>query len=416
MTLRVLIVSDRPEYRQLLAHHVTLEWGDALPAEYEPATRGRLRAAFTGSAYDVVLLDHDVEEERGLEWLVNLRLRPGFPPIVYFGPTEHAELELRASAAGALRVLPRTDFEHEQLAEALREIVGRQHNVLAEASRAARAPTPPDRFGSVRVRGYHCVRRIAVGGSSSVYLAELPKTGEQRVLKIFRQVPDIVEGGDTFDRFLREYHLVAHLDHPNIARIHDIGVADDHLFLAMEFFPGGDLRQRMGQPLPWREALGFLRQMAGALGALHAVGVLHRDVKPGNVMLREDGSAAFIDFGLARQLGLESDITATGVIFGTPHYMSPEQGHGKPLDERSDLYSLGIVLHELLTAEKPYVAETAMGVIYCHANAPIPALPSKLAHLQPLLDTLLAKEPAGRPSAAAEIVALIDELLAGVAA
>ena len=180
MTLRVLIVSDRPEYRQLLAHHVTLEWGDALPAEYEPATRGRLRAAFTGSAYDVVLLDHDVEEERGLEWLVNLRLRPGFPPIVYFGPTEHAELELRASAAGALRVLPRTDFEHEQLAEALREIVGRQHNVLAEASRAARAPTPPDRFGSVRVRGYHCVRRIAVGGSSSVYLAELPKTGERR--------------------------------------------------------------------------------------------------------------------------------------------------------------------------------------------------------------------------------------------
>ena len=337
MTLRVLIVSDRPEYRQLLAHHVTLEWADALPAEYEPATRGRLRAAFTGSAYDVVLLDHDVEEERGLEWLVNLRLRPGFPPIVYFGPTDHAELELRASSAGALRVLPRTDFEHEQLAEALREVVGRQHNVLHEASRAARAPTPPDRFGSVRVRGYRCLQRIAVGGSSSVYLAELPKTGEQRVLKIFRQVPDIVEGGDTFDRFLREYHLVAHLDHPNIARIYDIGVADDHVFLAMEYFPGGDLRQRMGQSLPWREALGFLRQMAGALGALHAVGVLHRDVKPGNVMLREDGSAAFIDFGLARQLGLESDITATGVIFGTPHYMSPEQGHGKPLDERSDL-------------------------------------------------------------------------------
>jgi tRNA A-37 threonylcarbamoyl transferase component Bud32/CheY-like chemotaxis protein len=336
MTLRVLIVSDRPEYRQLLAHHVTLEWADALPAEYEPATRGRLRAAFTGSAYDVVLLDHDVEEERGLEWLVNLRLRPGFPPIVYFGPTDHAELELRASSAGALRVLPRTDFEHEQLAEALREVVGRQHNVLHEASRAARAPTPPDRFGSVRVRGYRCLQRIAVGGSSSVYLAELPKTGEQRVLKIFRQVPDIVEGGDTFDRFLREYHLVAHLDHPNIARIYDIGVADDHVFLAMEYFPGGDLRQRMGQSLPWREALGFLRQMAGALGALHAVGVLHRDVKPGNVMLREDGSAAFIDFGLARQLGLESDITATGVIFGTPHYMSPEQGHGKPLDERSD--------------------------------------------------------------------------------
>jgi tRNA A-37 threonylcarbamoyl transferase component Bud32/CheY-like chemotaxis protein len=415
MSLRVLIISDRPEYRQLLAHHVTVEWADALPAEYEPATRGRLRPGFTGSAYDVVLLDHEVEDERGLEWLVNLRLRPGFPPIVYFGPTEHAELELRASAAGALRVLARSEFEHEELAEALREVVRRQ-NVLADASRAAREPLPPDRFGSVRVRGYRCITRLAVGGSSSVYLAELAKTDEQRVLKIFRQVPDIVEGSDTFDRFLREYQLVAHLDHPNIARIYDIGVADDHLFLAMEYFPGGDLRQRMGHPLPWREALTFLRQMAAALGALHAVGVLHRDVKPGNVMLRGDGSAAFIDFGLARQLGLESDITATGVIFGTPHYMSPEQGHGKPLDERSDLYSLGVVLYELLTAEKPYVAETAMGVIYAHANTPIPRLGPALAHLQPLLDSLLAKDPDRRPSAANQIVTIIDELMAGVAA
>jgi tRNA A-37 threonylcarbamoyl transferase component Bud32/CheY-like chemotaxis protein len=415
MSLRVLIISDRPEYRQLLAHHVTVEWTDALPAEYEPATRGRLRPGFTGSAYDVVLLDHDVEDERGLEWLVNLRLRPGFPPIVYFGPTDHAELELRASAAGALRVLARSEFEHDELAEALREVVRRQ-NVLADASRAAREPLPPDRFGSVRVRGYRCITRLAVGGSSSVYLAELAKTDEQRVLKIFRQVPDIVEGSDTFDRFLREYQLVAHLDHPNIARIYDIGVADDHLFLAMEYFPGGDLRQRMGHPLPWREALTFLRQMAAALGALHAVGVLHRDVKPGNVMLRGDGSAAFIDFGLARQLGLESDITATGVIFGTPHYMSPEQGHGKPLDERSDLYSLGVVLYELLTAEKPYVAETAMGVIYAHANVPIPRLAPALAHLQPLLDALLAKDPDRRPSAANQIVTIIDEVMAGVAA
>ena len=172
------------------------------------------------------------------------------------------------------------------------------------------------------------------------------------MLKIFRQVPDVVEGSSTFERFLREYELVAHLEHPNIARIYDIGVADDHLFLAMEYFPGGDLRSRMREPLPWRMALGYLRQLAAALGALHEIGVLHRDVKPGNVLLRDDGSLAFIDFGLARQLGLESDITGEGTIFGTPHYMSPEQGHGQPLDERSDLYSLGVVLHEMLTGRQ----------------------------------------------------------------
>jgi serine/threonine protein kinase len=260
------------------------------------------------------------------------------------------------------------------------------------------------------------VRRLAVGGSSSVFLAEHECSGQSRVLKIFRQVPDVAEGGDTFDRFLREYELVAHLDHPNIARIYDIGVADDHLFLAMEYFPGGDLRSRMREPLPWRTALAYLRQLAEALGALHEIGVLHRDVKPGNVLLREDGSVAFIDFGLARQLRLESDITGEGAIFGTPHYMSPEQGHGQALDERSDLYSLGVVLYEMLTGEKPFVADSPMGVIYHHANAPIPRLPATLAHLQQLLDSLLAKRPDDRPATAADIVARIVELIDRAAA
>jgi serine/threonine-protein kinase PpkA len=168
--------------------------------------------------------------------------------------------------------------------------------------------------------------------------------------------------------------------------------------------------------LPWRTGLSYLRQLSSALGALHAIGVLHRDVKPGNVLVREDGSVAFIDFGLARQLDLESDITGEGTIFGTPHYMSPEQGHGQPLDARSDLYSLGVMLYEMLTGEKPYVADTPFGVIYLHANAPVPRLPQAVAHLQPLLDSLLAKRPGDRPANAAEIVDRIDELLGRAAA
>jgi tRNA A-37 threonylcarbamoyl transferase component Bud32 len=412
MTVKALIVSDRAEYRQLLAHHVTLEWRDALPAEYEPATRGRLQPAFRGSVYDVVLLDHEVQEGRGLEWLEDLTERAGFPPIVYFGPPGDG----RAMASGASHVLSRLEFDHVQFAAALRAALSLRRNVLADTSRAALEPPPPDRFGSVRIRGYHCVRRLAVGGSASVFLAQSVRTGQQRVLKVFRQVPDVVEGSTTFDRFLREYDLVAHLDHPNIARIYDLGVADDHVYLAMEYFPGGDLRSRMSQPLPWRDALGFLRQLAAALGALHAIGVLHRDVKPGNVLMRDDGSVAFIDFGLARQLGLESEITGNGAIFGTPHYMSPEQGHGSPLDARSDLYSLGVVLYEMLTGRKPFVAETPLAVIYLHAHAPVPQLPPAAGHLQPLLETLLAKEAADRPASAEEIVARVDELMGRAAA
>ena len=416
MSLRALIVSDRADYRQLLAHHVTLEWRDALPAEYEPATRGRLPEGFTGIAYDVVLLDHEVEGGRGLEWLKDLSARSAFPPIVYMVPGGDTTVAERAEQSGALAALPRTDFEHADLCSALREALGKRQNVLAHTSRAAMESIPPDRFGSVRIRGHRCVRRIAVGGSSSVFLAEDQRTREMRVLKIFRQVPDVVEGSTTFDRFLREYELVAHLRHPNIARIYDIGVADDHLFLAMEYFPGGDLRSRMRERLAPREALGYVRQMAGALGALHQIGVLHRDVKPGNLLMREDGSVAFIDFGLARQLRLESDITGIGTIFGTPHYMSPEQGHGVPLDERSDLYSLGVVLYEMLTGGKPYIAETPLAVIFKHANAPIPTLPAAMSDLQPLLQGLLAKKPEDRLPTAAAIVSAIDDLLARAAA
>jgi tRNA A-37 threonylcarbamoyl transferase component Bud32/CheY-like chemotaxis protein len=415
MTLRILIVSDRPEFRQLLAHHVTLEWRDALPAEYEPASRGRLQAGFTGAAYDAVLLDHEVQGGRGLEWLEDLVDRSDCPGVLYFAAAGDPAAAGAALASGAAQVFARGDFDHAQLAAALRTLAARRRNVLAETSRVAREPPAPDRFGSVRIRGHRCVRRLAVGGSASVFLAECVATGEQRVLKIFRQVPDVAEGGTTFERFLREYDLVAHLEHPNIGRIHDIGVADDHLYLAMEYFAGGDLRSRMREPLGWRTALAYLRQLAAALGALHAIGVLHRDVKPGNVLLREDGSLAFIDFGLARQLGLESDITGHGAIFGTPHYMSPEQGHGQPLDERSDLYSLGVVLYEMLTGQKPFLAETPLAVIYQHANAPVPRLPAECAHLQPLLDVLLAKRPDERLASADAIVARIDELL-GLAA
>jgi DNA-binding NarL/FixJ family response regulator len=412
MTLRVLIISDRIEFRQTIGSHVTLEWASAHAAEYEPKLRGRLRPGFTGSAYDVVLLDHEVQDGRGLEWLEDLAERAGFPPIIYFVPVESTALTRRALTSGAAHVLPRGDFEHAQLMEALRDALSRRSNLLAETSRAAREPEPSDRFGSVRIRGHRCIRRLAIGGSSSVFLAENATTGARFVMKIFRQVPDVVESNPTFERFLREYELVAHIDHPNIAKIHDLGIADDHLFLAMEYFPGGDLRARMHAPLEPRVALGYIRQLGAALGALHEIGVLHRDVKPGNVLVRDDGSVAFIDFGLARQVGLESDITSTGAIFGTPHYMSPEQGHGIPLDERSDLYSLGVILFEMLSGRKPYTAEAPLAVIYHHANSPIPRLPESCAELQPLVDALLAKQPKDRPASAREVVHWIDQWLA----
>jgi serine/threonine protein kinase len=203
-------------------------------------------------------------------------------------------------------------------------------------------------------------------------------------------------------------------------KVYDLGISDEHAYMIMEFFDAGDLRRRMRSPLRATDALQTAYAIALGLGAVHATGVLHRDLKPANVMLRRGGGIALIDFGLAKDATLREEITDVGQIIGTPHYMSPEQGHGETIDARSDLYSLGIILFEMLTGRKPYMAENPMAIIYMHRKTPVPLLPESLAALQPLLQKLLAKEPADRfdsaQHAARAIAAALAELRAGEAA
>jgi serine/threonine protein kinase len=269
------------------------------------------------------------------------------------------------------------------------------------------------RFGQVVIRGQRFVRKLASGPFASVFLAESERLGEMVVLKVLRQVPDVGESRNTFERFIQEYEVISGIEHPNVVRIHDLGVADDHAYIAMEYFPLGSLREHMQEKLPEQKVLDCIRQITLALQTIHAEGVLHRDLKPGNVMLREDGSFALIDFGLAKELAVKTEITGRGEIFGTPYYISPEQGHGKKVDERSDLYSLGVVFYELLTTKKPFRADTPMAVIYLHGNAEIPRLPPELAGFQPVIDRLLAKQPGQRFQSAMELLQALDELSGG---
>jgi len=406
-----MIVTDHTELGRALEHHVSIIWPDAECRVHAPMISGRLHSAFSAIGYDAVLLDDRIERGRGEEWFENLRHRPAFPPVLYLAPGDESELARRIVEHGAVDCLVRERIDHRRFAAALREAVQRRRQDLALLRTSAQAQNA-SKFGPVTIRGHRCVRELAIGGTSMVYLAESERAGEMVVLKVLRDTP---EAGDTqvqFARFLQEYELISQIRHPNVVRIYDLGIADDHAYIAMEYFPLGDLRSHIAKVIEPAQALELLAQMAGALSVVHAVGVLHRDLKPGNIMLRADGSIAIIDFGLAKHAATQVDMTGTGEIFGTPYYMSPEQGHGQPLDARSDLYSLGVIFYEMLMRKKPYVGPTPMAVLYMHANAPLPVLEDGLAGYQPLLDRLLAKEPANRFASADELLADVRRLQA----
>jgi RIO-like serine/threonine protein kinase len=406
---RLLIITDHTELGRALEQHVSIVWPDAECRIHAPLQSGRLHSGFNAVGYDVVLLDDRIERGQGEKWLDNLLHRNAFPPIIYLARGDDPGLAQRVVQRGAIDCVTRERIEHRRLADVLRKAIVQRREKLA-LWRTGPEAEQLSQFGSVTIRGHRFARELAIGGTSAVYLAESERAGEMVVLKVLRDSPTAGDEHTQFTRFLQEYDLISKVRHPNVVRIYDLGIADDHAYLAMEYFPRGDLRSQIASGLDGSEALSYLAQMAAALEVVHAVGVLHRDLKPGNIMLRADGSVALIDFGLAKHVQVDAEITATGEIFGTPYYMSPEQGHGQPLDERSDLYSLGVIFYEMLLRQKPYVAQSPMGVIYMHANAPIPLLPEALRKYQHLLNKLLAKDPIHRLASASALLTQIEEL------
>src|SRR5205085_12122302 len=175
----------------------------------------------------------------------------------------------------------------------------------------------------------------------------------------------------------------------HVARIYGHGTSGEHAYLVMEFFEGGDFNKRLaGKPLRAEDALRLFRELMLALGDIHEKGILHRDLKPQNLMIRSDGSLAIVDFGIAKHIDA-ADMTGRGEILGTPRYMSPEQVQGKALDLRTDIYSAGVLLFQMLTGRHLFDGDTAVEVALHHLNTPPPALPDNLAQYQRLLDKLV---------------------------
>jgi eukaryotic-like serine/threonine-protein kinase len=380
---------------------------------HSPVTQGALAPEFLAQGYDAVLLAAEWPGGgRGLDWARELAGRAGFAPLVLLRNGSDAATVGDAAALGAWAVSG-AELEGEEFTRVL--IAAEQRAAHARALwRSSSAGREAQRFGDAFIRGYRRIRRLHAGRLTDLYVGESERAGTLVALKVARDRQEEREPADIFGRFLQEYEITQRIDAPGVVRLYDLGVSDEHAWVVMEYFPVGDLRRRMrAAAVSPREALLYSIEVARALESVHAAGVLHRDLKPGNVMLRTDGSIALIDFGLSKDTALAADVTDSGTIFGTPHYMSPEQGHAEPIDARSDLYSLGVMLFEMLTGEKPYRADNPMAIVYKHRKEPVPRLPERFAPLQPLLERLLAKAPADRFASAREAAQALTRALSG---
>lgn len=261
---------------------------------------------------------------------------------------------------------------------------------------------------TVKIPGYKILGTLGKGGMATVYLAEHEIFQRKVALKVM--APALADDPSFGERFIREARIVSQLVHPHIVTVYDVGVHEGNYYLSMEFIDGKDLKHAR-RHLSLEQKIHVILDIAKALEYAGNKGYVHRDIKPENIMLyEEDCRAVLTDFGIARAAEMEISFTQTGTAIGTPHYMSPEQAKGQPVDIRSDIYGLGVVFYLLLVGCVPYDAESAVAIGIKHITDPIPQLPEGLEALQPVIDKMMAKLPKDRYQKPAQLVQDLSRL------
>lgn len=453
---RLLIADDDTVYREWLRHHLDVIYPDAAITLLGVDELAAQAETLSENDWDIVLLaacfGSTPEDPRavGLELLRKLRGRPNLPGLIAIAEEGNELTAVRAVQLGAADYLPKRLLTPDRLRTSthliLRKIGKRRPQAGGTESRQsaqgqapsslapeALAPPPdPDPLlwrdkadapplsesttpgapppGAMEpvIPGFRIKARIGDSETATVYLAESDSlVGRTVALKVSKTVRDEIAGRQLLER---EYTAITAIYSPSIVTIYDYGVHEGHEYLAMEYLPRGDLKHRMQKGLTEDEALHYAHCVASALKVVHAAGIVHRDLKPPNVLLRDNDDVALIDFGLSRPASTSATSTSVSVVRGSPYYMSPEHALGENLDPRTDFYSLGVMLYEMLTGRKPYHGSTALEVLQQHVSAPLPQLPPAQSRYQRILDRLLAKDREDRFASAEDILSALAEL------
>jgi FixJ family two-component response regulator/tRNA A-37 threonylcarbamoyl transferase component Bud32 len=414
--MRFLIVDESSEFRRVLAGMLRARWPEAQTDEWDPRQRGNPAGMLARERYDLVLLDSHPAGKDGIRWVAEIRKDLRAPPVVLIADHGDTHVAIQAMKVGAADFLRKTGLTQQRLARALEDALREQEARHLESTGvnpvfARTVPLDTHRIGAPvrhnagQIPGYRTLRMIGEGGMAQVYLAERVHDGMQMVLKVLD--PALRRDATFLQRFVREYKLIVAVENEHVAHIFDQGFSGDQPYIAMEYLSGGTLAARIHEGMTSLAALRLTSQIAKALDAIHAHDIVHRDLKPQNIMFRHNGRPVIVDFGLAKDLDSNSDLTRHGEVMATPRYMSPEQCMGKAADARSDLYSLGAIFYEMLTGHSLWGDEGPAGLVYMHVHGEIPLLPERLAGYQTIIDRLLAKKPADRFQSARELFATI---------
>ena len=406
---RILILEPDNKVRSALLRYAVKGWQGAAVQ----STSGTLVDALDDldrlKSFDVLLVGCDFSkdgtaENPTLQALRAVAADPGNPAVILLTSKGSEYTAVQAIKSGAFDYVPKSLLGREQVLSAVQRAMLHRKGLLGNRDGTV--------TGVVRLFGYDMRRCLATRDSVSVHVAFSAERSKEVVLKVLHRGRGALSRDESFERLVTEFKLLYDIADRAVAEIYDFRVTSQYCYIAMEYFPLGHLGTQLDEPLPPAEALHYAREIAHGLSIIHTAGVVHRDLKPGNIMLRDDDSVALIDFGISHSAHVarpKPDETGSLEIAGTPYYMSPEQAAGAATDERTDLYALGIILYQMLTGEKPYTGTTTDEILAQHRNAAVPALDAELAACQPVLSKLLAKDPNHRFGSAREALEALEQ-------
>jgi tRNA A-37 threonylcarbamoyl transferase component Bud32 len=411
---RCLVVHDDLELRLRLAALVRRAFpkldADCINvAAFDALTPERL----TGYVALLLIVEFSLRDDAAdpLARLARTRAQAPNLPIYIFARGGDERNAARTIKLGANDYWPIHAVKVGELTEVLRPLAEPSPNSGAAAAPQA---APADPWRQQQIAGYRILKTIAQSTAAAVYLARNNELSQPVALKVQMLKGRYVVTDADRQRFTRECQILSSLNHRSIADVLDFGITDDYLFLALEYFPCGSLRDRLKNPVSEADAINYARQIGEALQFLHAAHVVHRDLKPSNLMLTDDNRVILIDFGSASMQLEASDLSRSDLCTGTPYYVCPEQIANRDPDGRGDLYSLGVVLYEMLTGTLPYLGNTLSEIFAGHRSAPLPRLPRQVLRYQPIIDRLMAKEPADRYSSATLFLEDLDAVSAPI--